>query len=181
MTRLSTPRLLLRPWREEDAADLYLYASDPRVGPAAGWPPHRSEEESAGIIRTVFAAPETYAVSLRETGRVVGCVGLLPAAAANIPIGDADFEAGYWIGVPYWGRGLIPEAMEALMRRAFGELGAERLWCTHYDGNEKSRRVQEKCGFRPVCSRTVRHALTGEECLLRVSCIDRAQWAARRE
>ena len=61
---------------------------------------------------------------------------------------DHEAEIGYWIGVPYWGWGLIPEAVQRLQRRCFEELECTVLWCGYYDGNEKSRRVQEKCGFR---------------------------------
>jgi acetyltransferase, GNAT family len=57
-------------------------------------------------------------------------------------------ELGYWIGRPFWGQGLIPEAAKALLRRAFTELGMQRVWCGYYEGNEKSKRVQEKLGFR---------------------------------
>ena len=64
---LETPRLVLRPFTPADAEDLYDYARDPRVGPIAGWSPHRSMEESREIIRTVFAAPHVFAVELRET------------------------------------------------------------------------------------------------------------------
>ena len=60
---LKTRRLLLRPFQESDAADLYEYAKDPRVGPIAGWPVHTSVENSREIIRTVFAAPNTFAVA----------------------------------------------------------------------------------------------------------------------
>ena len=59
---LETNRLILRPWCESDAEDLYTYASDPEVGPLAGWPPHTSVENSREIIRTVLSKPETYAV-----------------------------------------------------------------------------------------------------------------------
>ena len=52
---LETPRLLLRPFRDEDAEDVYHYARDPRVGPIAGWPPHKSLEESREVIRSVFS------------------------------------------------------------------------------------------------------------------------------
>lgn len=62
---LETERLLLRPWRESDAEDLYRYASDPKVGPIAGWPVHTSVENSREIIRDVFSAEETYAVCLK--------------------------------------------------------------------------------------------------------------------
>ena len=65
---LQTKRLILRPWSENDAEELYKYASDPEVGPPAGWPPHTSVENSREIIRTVLSAPETYAVCLKENG-----------------------------------------------------------------------------------------------------------------
>ena len=54
MVTLETKRLLLRPWREEDAPALFRYASDPQVGPSAGWKPHASLEESREILRTVL-------------------------------------------------------------------------------------------------------------------------------
>ena len=77
---LETKRLLLRPWREEDAPALFRYASDPQVGPRTGWKPHASVEESREIIRTVLSEPDTFAVILRETGEPVGSVGVFPTA-----------------------------------------------------------------------------------------------------
>lgn len=145
---LETERLILRPWEDSDAEDLYEYAKDPRVGPNAGWPVHRSTEDSLKIIRTVLSAPETYAVCLREDGRAVGSVGLMIGKASGLGIPDSEGEIGYWIGVPFWGKGLIPEAVREIIRHAFVDIGLERLWCCHYDGNEKSKRCMEKCGFR---------------------------------
>ena len=60
---------------------------------------------------------------------------------------EDECELGYWIGKPFWGQGLIPEAGEAILRYAFENLGMRAVWCGYYDGNEKSRRVQEKLGF----------------------------------
>lgn len=145
---LYTERLILRPWLVTDAEALYVLASDPRVGPAAGWPPHTSVAESERVIRTIFSAPETYAVTLRGDDRPIGCVGLQTGEGSNMPLGEGEAEVGYWIGVPFWGQGLIPEAVAALVRHAFADLGLETLWCGHFDGNDASRRVQEKCGFR---------------------------------
>ena len=68
---LETERLLLRPFTAADAEDLYEYAKDPRVGPAAGWPPHKSVEASREIITTVFAAPNTFAVVDKPSGTVI--------------------------------------------------------------------------------------------------------------
>jgi len=141
---LYTERLILRPWCEDDAEDLYRYASDPEVGPPAGWPPHTSVENSREIIRTVLSAKETYAVCLKEDGKAIGSIGLHRNDLAEA---DDEYELGYWIGKPFWGRGLIPEASRELLRYAFEELGMKRIWCGYYDGNFKSRRVQEKLGF----------------------------------
>lgn len=144
---LQTERLILRPWEENDAEELFRYAQDLRVGPIAGWPPHTSVEHSREVIREVLSAPETYAVVLKETGLPVGSVGLLFEGNANAPVGADEAEVGYWIGVPYWGQGLIPEAVREIQRHAFEDLGLRGLWCGNYDGNTNSQRVQEKCGF----------------------------------
>lgn len=74
---IETARLILRPWQESEADSLFKYAGDPDIGPIAGWPPHTSVENSLEIIRTVFSAPETYAVVLKETGEPVGSCGIM--------------------------------------------------------------------------------------------------------
>ncbi|MBP3311571.1 MAG: GNAT family N-acetyltransferase [Butyricicoccus sp.] len=145
---LETERLILRPWEQSDAEELYQYAKDPAVGPIAGWPPHTSVENSREIIRTVLSEPETYAVVFKETGKPVGSVGVLFDSPGNACMRENEVEIGYWIGVPFWGKGLIPEAVRELLRRCFEDLGCTGVWCVSYDGNVKSRRVQEKCGFR---------------------------------
>ena len=146
---IETERLILRPWRESDAAALFKYTGDPDVGPIAGWPPHRSVEDSLEVIRTVFAAPEIYAVVLKDTGEPVGSCGIMWSDclhSADMQRGEA--EIGYWIGKPYWGRGFIPEAVRVLLSRSFNDLALDAVWCGYYDGNAKSKRVCEKCGFR---------------------------------
>ena len=62
MYNYETDRIMLRPWRESDAEALFKYASDPEVGPRAGWPPHKSVEESLEIIRTIFSGEGMWAV-----------------------------------------------------------------------------------------------------------------------
>ena len=141
---LKTERLLLRPWREEDAEDLYQYARDPEVGPPAGWPPHTSVENSREIIHTVLSAPETFAVCLQADGKPIGSIGLHRNDLAEQ---EDEYELGYWIGKPFWGQGLIPEAAREMLRYAFCDLGMKRIWCGYYDGNVKSRRVMDKLGF----------------------------------
>lgn len=142
---LETERLLLRPFEETDAADLYEYAKDPRVGPAAGWQPHKSPEESREIIRTVFSTPNTFALVDRETGKAVGSAGFVDRHQSLLP--GPDDEIGYALHPGFWGRGLMPEAVRELLRYGFEDLGLAAIWCGHYDFNQKSRRVVEKCGF----------------------------------
>lgn len=144
---IGTERLILRPWEDTDAESLYEYAKDPAVGPVAGWPVHTSVENSLDIIRTVLSGEETYAVCLKEDNRAIGCVSLMIGKQSNIGLPDSEGEIGYWIGVPFWGRGLIPEAVRAVIRHAFLDRKLEVLWCGYFDGNEQSGRVQEKCGF----------------------------------
>ena len=141
---IETDRLILRAWRDDDAADLYKYACDPAVGPPAGWDPHTSVDYSLEVIHSFFSGPEVYAVVLKETGEAIGCCGITYSDRFT---GSDEPEVGYWIGRPYWGQGLIPEAVKALISHAFEDLRLKSLWCSHYDGNDRSRRVCEKSEF----------------------------------
>lgn len=144
---LESKRIVLRPWMAEDAENLYEYAKDPLVGPSAGWPVHKSVEESRGIIENVLSAPETYALCLKASGKPVGSIGLKLKGFNDMSDREDECELGYWIGRPFWGQGLVPEAAEILLHRAFTELKMRVVWCGYYDGNIKSRRVQDKLGF----------------------------------
>ncbi|MBR5962588.1 MAG: GNAT family N-acetyltransferase [Bacteroidaceae bacterium] len=144
---METDRLLLRRWRESDADVLYKYASDPEVGPRAGWPPHKSVEESLEVIRNIFSAEGMWAVVWKETDEAIGCVGYLPAAASNLTIADDECEVGYWIARPYWGRGICTEALRLVVDYCFREKGCATLWGSYFPDNPASGRVMEKCGF----------------------------------
>ncbi len=175
--RIATERLVLRPWRDDDAATLYLLAKDPHIGPEAGWPPHTCEDESREIIRNVFAHAGVYAVTLRGDDAPIGCAGLQTGALSNLPLAGGEAEVGYWMGRTHWGLGYTTEAVRALIRAFFALPGADALWCCHYDGNLRSQRVQEKCGFVPHhTDREPAHPLTGKPCAVHVSRLCRARW-----
>lgn len=178
--KLETERLVLRPWRETDAEALYEYAKDGQVGPAAGWPAHQSVEESREIINTVFSQNGVFAVTRKGDDRAIGCVGLTTGAASNYPISDNEGEISYWLGVPFWGQGLIPEAVRELIRYGFEDKSLAALWSGYFDGNEKSRRVQEKCGFRPHHTTKEQYCpLTDETRTEHVCRLTKAEWEAR--
>ena len=144
---LSTPRLILRPWTQSDAPDLFSLASDPAVGLSAGWKPHETVEESSSIISTLFAKPLVFAVVSRASNRPVGCVEL-NRDPQILRSGPRDAELGYWIGQRYWNQGFATEASMEVIRYAFEEEGVHNIWCQFVEGNPQTARVQEKCGFR---------------------------------
>lgn len=142
--RLETERLILREWTPADAEDLYEYARDPDVGPHAGWKPHEDVRESRKIIDELFRSNETWALVEKESGRIVGSIGLeqdkyRPEIRSR--------EMGYSLGKAYWGRGYMTEAAKRLIHYAFEELKLEILMIRTGDANLRSRRVIDKCGF----------------------------------
>lgn len=89
---LKTQRLILRPWNVDDAETLYKYASNPNIGPIAGWPVHTSVENSRQVIKDVLSEEETYAVVLQQTGEPVGSIGLMIGNKSNLKINDDEGE-----------------------------------------------------------------------------------------
>ncbi len=172
-----TERLILRPWKESDAKNLYKYASSPDIGPIAGWPVHNSVENSLEIIRNVLSAPETYAVVPKVIGHAVGSIGLMIGEASNIGIPDTEGEIGYWIGVPFWGQGMIPEAVNEMIHHGFVNLKLEKIWCGYFDGNVKSKRVQEKCGFvYQYTKENVPCSMLDEVRIEHITCLTKKKW-----
>ncbi|HFI2692622.1 TPA: GNAT family N-acetyltransferase [Streptococcus suis] len=179
---LETNRLLLRPWSETDAADLFSQASHPEVGPAAGWPVHQSVEESREIIKTVLSQPETYALVLKETGQVIGSIGLMLGKQGGLDLPDSEAELGYWLGQGFWGQGLVPEASQVLLDYGFNQLALDKIWCRSFAGNTKSLRVQEKLGFvYQYLLEDVYFSLIDEIRTERVSLLTKEEWQARKE
>lgn len=145
--RLETERLILRPWESSDADNLYKYARDPDVGPIAGWPPHQSLEESRDVIKNVFSGKEAYAICLKSDGKAIGAIELKLNGHTDMTERDDECELGYWLGKPFWGQGIVPEAVKEILRHAFEDIAMTKVWVGYYEGNIKSKRVQEKAGF----------------------------------
>lgn len=144
---METERLILRKWKETDAESLFAYAKDPDVGPIAGWPPHRSVKESLDVIRHVFCGAECYAICEKGNGEAIGAIELKLNGHTDMTERDDECELGYWLGKTFWGRGYMPEAAREILRHGFEDLGMNTIWCGYYEGNRKSKRVQEKLGF----------------------------------
>ena len=138
---------MLRPWCDSDAAALYKYATDPEVGPRAGWPPHQSEAESLEIIRTVFNNDTTWAIVLKETGEAIGAMGYGSSCECKLPARPDEPTVGYWVGKPYWNKGICTEALALLIEHIRSTTDIKSLISGHFIDNPASGRVMEKCGF----------------------------------
>ena len=146
---IETFRLILRPWRESDLADLYEYACVPGVGEMAGWVHHRDLEESREILRMFMEEKKTLAIVFKKTGKIIGSLGIeLVKESQEVPKGWKGRELGYVLSRDYWGRGLMAEAVRAVIDYCFRVLGYDYLNCAHFVHNHQSRRVIEKCGFK---------------------------------
>ena len=145
--RLETQRLILRPWTWDDLEDFYEYSSIEGLGQMAGWTPHKSIEESRVILDLFIRHKKTFAIELKENGKVIGSVGIEEPDPDPEPemLGR---ELGYVLHKDYWGRGLMPEAVKAVISWCFDSPGYDFLTCSHFDWNLQSKRVIEKSGFR---------------------------------
>ena len=165
---METERILLRPWREEDAVALYRHASDPEVGPRAGWSPHKSVDESRNIIRTLFANDHTWAIVQKESREPIGCICYYTPDESNIGIGPNDAEVGYWVARPYWNRGICTEALQLMLDHIRKTTEIKSLIGSHFIDNPASGRVMEKCGFVPTGETCVDESLAGSDSPMRV-------------
>ena len=147
---LTTDRLTLRPWRESDLSDFYEYASVDGVGQMAGWNPHRNVEESKMILDSFIKHKKTFA--LEHKGKVIGSLGIEEYSEENYPELGAlqGREIGYVLSKAYWGQGLMPEAVKAVIDWLFNEVQLDFIIVGHFDRNAQSKRVVEKCGFQYI-------------------------------
>lgn len=126
--RLETPRLLLRPWRQEDLEDFYAYASADGVGEMAGWAHHRSRKESRTVLNSFITGKKTFAMELKENGRVIGSLGIEEYSPMEYDEPELlGRELGYVLCREYWGKGLMPEAVRAAIDCCFQTFGCDFL------------------------------------------------------
>ena len=148
--RLTTERLVLRPWQEDDLDDFFAYASVDGVGQMAGWKPHKDMEESKNILSHFIRGKHIFA--LEHNGKVIGSLGIEQYSEDLHPELSAlrGREIGYVLSKKFWGQGLMPEAVEAVIRYLFETEGLDFITVGHFVQNSRSRRVIEKSGFQYV-------------------------------
>jgi RimJ/RimL family protein N-acetyltransferase len=138
---LKTERLVLRAPLREDVEAIARLAGDRRIAVNTARLPH-----PYGIAD----AEHFIAAVNRQEGEATFVIGLdgIPIGACGIDPREGAPEIGYWLGVPYWGRGYATEAVRAVIDHAFDGLGHEALQAGARVSNPASRRVLEKCGFQ---------------------------------
>ncbi len=141
---LQTERLILRPFVLEDLADFFAYASVPGVGEQAGWVHHKTLEESRSILEKFIENKDNLALVDRASNRVIGSLGMHRKDSEIYP------SLGYVLSQSYWGRGLMTEAMRAILDTLFTVKHWEGIAISHFIENIPSQRIIEKCGFRFV-------------------------------
>jgi ribosomal-protein-alanine N-acetyltransferase len=149
---IETKRLILRPFVRTDLDDFFEYASVEGTGEMAGWHHHQDKQKSQEILDLFISEDKTFAVCLKETGKVIGSLGVEKYGMEDKLTefdGYRGREIGYVLSRDYWGQGLMTEAVRAVIDYLFNECDLDFLTCGYYDFNNRSRRVQEKCGFRP--------------------------------
>jgi len=145
---LQTARLVLRPYSLADVPDLVRLAGAREVAATTLRIPHPYREQDA-VDFVAACRPDAdaglcarFAITLRDNAQFCGGVGL------RLELDHHRAELGYWLGVPYWGRGYATEAAQAVVRYGFNTLGLRRIHASHILDNPASGRVLQKIGMR---------------------------------
>jgi RimJ/RimL family protein N-acetyltransferase len=168
---LATARLVLRAPRRSDVKAIASFANDRRIAANTARIPHPYGIEDA----EQFIA----AVNKRE-GEACFVIMLecAPIGVCSVDLREDGPEVGYWLGVPYWGRGFATEAVRALIDHAFGDLEHETLISGARVTNPASRRVLEKCGFQWTGVRLSRIRAINSAAPIDRFRLDRGLWAS---
>lgn len=145
MPIITTQRLILRNICEDDADDIFAYSSSPNVGPNAGWKPHESREETLEIMKAIFLShPNIFGIVLAENVRLIGSIGLINDPKRQ---NEHTMMLGYALSEQYWGKGIMTEAVNAVLQYGFDQLKLDLISAYCYPFNLRSKHVLTKCGF----------------------------------
>ena len=147
MPELVTPRLKLRRLTMRDAADIYRYSRDAEVARHVLWSAHQSIGDSRSYLRYMLRRyrnhePASWGIEYVQTGEVIGTIGFMWIQSDN-----SAAEVGYSLSRDYWNRGLMTEALKAVIAHGFGSMNLNRIEAQHETGNPASGAVMRKCGM----------------------------------
>lgn len=146
--RIETSRLILRPFVPEDARAMYdNWAKNPEVTKFLSWPAYQSVDTANAVLAEWtrrYQKPDFYqwAIVLKELDQPIGSISVVNSDPRVDMV-----EIGYCIGKTWWGRGIMPEALSAVMDYLFDEVGMQRIEAGHDPNNPASGAVLRKCGM----------------------------------
>lgn len=143
--RLDCSVCVVRDWSPADKADLVTFANNRKVwrNLTDDFPHPYRDADADNWLAALAAMPEPTTWAIEVDGRAVGSIGVHPGT--GVCPKRADF--GYWLGEPYWGRGIATAAARAVAPHAMQRFGLCRLEASAFAWNPASMRVLEKCGF----------------------------------
>ncbi|MBP3542775.1 MAG: GNAT family N-acetyltransferase [Lachnospiraceae bacterium] len=147
--KLETERLILRQFRIEDAETMYRnWASDDEVTRYLTWPTHDSPELTKTLVMdwlNHYSESDYYnwAIELKETKEVIGNISVV-----RIQEELSSTDIGYCMGKAWWGNGIMPEALRAVIGYLFNKVQVNRIAAAHDVHNPKSGRVMEKADMK---------------------------------
>ncbi len=143
--KLTTARLRLRPIRRGDTQPVQALGNNWHVARMLSRVPYPSPVEVVegwtGAQGAAWESGLAYNFAIERQDGLIGVVGLSRRD-------DGGYEIGYWLGEPWWGQGLMTEAVGRVVEFARASLGLDRLRSDYFADNPASGRIQEKCGFR---------------------------------
>jgi ribosomal-protein-alanine N-acetyltransferase len=151
--RIETARLVLRPWELGDVDAIWSTVSDPTFPIHMTWAAHTDRAQTVAFVelhQRLLAEQKSIGWAITRDGVVVGCISLDGIRWTMNAARVDQANLGFWTARDHWRQGYMTEAVEAVLGFAFGPLGLHKVYVAHVEGNEGSRRVIEKVGFRPV-------------------------------
>ena len=146
---IETERLILRRFVIEDAEDMYKnWTSDPEVTKYLTWPTHPNVDETKAVLNNWISNYENneflnWGMEYKETGEVIGSISVV-----KLNEDTASADMGYCMSRSLWGKGIMPEALKAVIDYLFNEVEVNRIAACHVPENPKSGRVMEKAGMK---------------------------------
>lgn len=129
----------------DDLYDVFEYSSSLKVGPMAGWLPHKTIEDTYLVLQTFIKQREMYAIVYKKTKKVIGSIGV----HKDIKRDDPTVKMiGYVLNEKYWGQGIMVEVVKRMINQVFTYTNTSLITIYHFPFNKQSKRVIEKCGFK---------------------------------
>ena len=151
--QIETNRLVLRNYTQDDMEDYWEYASQPNVGPRCGWTPHTNRESALERLIYETKRPFQFAIELKENHKVVGSIELddtRPSILKTLDCKPSETrEIGCLLNENFWGKGIMTEAMRAVIKYGFEYMGLRVIAASYFEPNIGSGKVQQKCGLKP--------------------------------